>query len=740
MRDNLYLAFVWHMHQPFYKNLMTGRYLLPWVRLHAIKDYYDMAALIEDLPAKLTFNLVPSLLAQLEDYSNGQASDDFLELSQKPAADLTIAEKIQILKTFFYAHWETMIKPYPRYWELLNKRGRYVADKELAMIQRRFNTQDFLDLQVLFNLTWFGFEPRKRDEFLRLMIKKGSGFSEEDKVWLLAKQGEYLEKIIPLYKKLLAKGQIEITTTPYYHPILPLLCDLKIGQAALPEAEMPEEPFKHPIDARNQTQRALDYMEDCFGRRPSGMWPAEGSVSDEAVGIFAEQGVNWIATDEQILALSLGRTIGQGKAARGLAPAEIYKPYVIRKDGREITIIFRDRFLSDLIGFNYYKRPVREAVADFISNIRWIKNNLPEEGAGFLVTVILDGENAWEFYSDNGNDFLRSLYQALIDESGVEMTTVQNYLDYHPPLAELNKIWPGSWINANFGIWMGQEEDITGWDYLTKTRKVLDTVSKKSDRRDDEHFQEALSQAWEQLYIAEGSDWFWWFGDNFTSANDAEFDLLFRENLMNVYRLLGLEVPEYLQIPIKELVGIGRPTKEPVGLISPRLDGLVTDYYEWLEAGSYVAASRGPMYNPGRFLRGFYYGFDLEKFYFRLDPTENIVDGVADGLALEINIFNDEEFKIRIEYSQEQKRFLAVLWQKDDIGQWQKKQNLQDLAANKIIEVAVPFSALSLNRGARAQLVITVSSQDSSIEKLPPVGAVLLVVPREDYVAEVWHV
>ena len=741
MRDNLYLALVWHMHQPFYKNLVTGRYLLPWVRLHAIKDYYDMAAILEDLPdAKMTFNLVPSLLVQLEEYISGQASDDLLELSQKPAAELTAAERTQILKTFFSVNWDTMLKPYPRYWELLNKRGKYVSEPDLVIGQRRFSTQEILDLQVWFNLTWFGYEPRRRDRFLQSLLAKGGSFTDDDKERLLEKQGEYLAQVVPLYKKLLDRGQIEIATSPFYHPILPLVCDLKIGRVALPEAEMPEEPFKNPADAQAQVQRALDYLAGFFGQRPAGIWPPEGSISDETAEILAKQGVTWMASDEQVLARSLDRTVGQGRSGRGLAPAEIYKPYVYKKEGREIKIVFRDRFLSDLIGFSYYNRPASEAVADFLGNLRWIKNNLPEEGAGYLVTVILDGENAWEYYPNNGHDFLSALYQALAAEPGLALTTVQDYLERHPAATELAKIWPGSWINANFDIWMGQEEDITGWDYLAKTRKVLANAAKRSERSADPDLADRLRQAWEHIYIAEGSDWFWWFGDNFSSANDAEFDLLFRENLMNVYRLLGLEVPEYLQIPIKELIGVGRPTREPVGLISPVLDGLVTDYYEWLEAGSCMAPSRGPMYDPGRFLRGFYYGFDLEKFYFRLDPAEDISKNTVDGLALEINIFNTDEFKVRIECQREAKTCAAALWRKDEAGQWQSLQDLPELAVRKVIELATPFSAMDLESGERLQLVVTVAKGGQIIERLPPTGAVPVFVPRPDYAEEAWHV
>ena len=304
----LNIAFVWHMHQPFYKDLVTGAYVLPWVRLHAIKDYYDMAAILDDFSdIKQTFNLVPSLLEQMEEYVSGEAMDRHLAVTLKQPKDLSQEEKVFILQNFFMANWDTMVHPYKRYNDLLLKRGRFVTLDDIKSVAKRFIDQEFLDLQVWFNLTWFGHLYRTKDPVIRSLFEKGKNFTEEDKSSLIGKQKELMALIIPKYRELQQKKQIEITVTPYYHPILPLLIDTNSAKVALPSIQLPQNRFRHPEDAAYQVNEAVNYMKNHFGEAPLGMWPSEGSVSEEILPIVCGGGIKWIATDEEVLSMSLGR-------------------------------------------------------------------------------------------------------------------------------------------------------------------------------------------------------------------------------------------------------------------------------------------------------------------------------------------------------------------------------------------------------------------------------------------------
>ncbi|MFA6432052.1 MAG: glycoside hydrolase family 57 protein, partial [Candidatus Margulisiibacteriota bacterium] len=405
------IAILWHMHQPYYKDLVSGEYLLPWVRLHAVKDYYDMAALIERFPeTKAVFNLVPSLFSQIEDYVNNKVKDRFLDLSLKSPNDLELEEKVFILQNFFMANWDTMINPYPRYLDLLLKRGRFVSHAELLKVAKRFSVQELLDLQVWFNLTWFGFIYKNEDPEIAGLICKGKYFTPEDKDVVIKKQFEVMGKIIPKYRELSLKGQIELTTTPFYHPILPLLCDSNVAKEAMPYAALPEVAFRHPEDAKKQIEMAVAYHAERFGGLPKGMWPSEGSVSEEMIPLVAGAGIKWLATDEAILSRSLHKMGGRSHA---LSAQELNQPYYIEKDGVGVAAIFRNHFLSDQVGFVYHRWNAHDSINDFNHHINNIKISLPDDDQNYIIPVILDGENAWEYYEGGGKNFLEAFYANL---------------------------------------------------------------------------------------------------------------------------------------------------------------------------------------------------------------------------------------------------------------------------------------------------------------------------------------
>src|SRR3990170_3306909 len=359
----LNIAFLWHMHQPFYRDPVTGVYRLPWVRLHGTKDYLDMVEILTDFPhIRQTFNFTPSLLEQIIGYTENHAIDRHLELTLKKASDLDMDDRAFILENFYLANWDNMIKPFPRYYELLLKRGFHLVKGDLMRMAKYFSTNDFLDLQVLFNLCWIDPLFRKKDPVLNALADKQRKYTEEDKNLLISRQLSILKEIIPRYKEMAGKGQIEISLSPFYHPILPLLCDTNSAKIAMPEIKLPQRRFSHPEDAEKQIRMGLDYFEEIFGHRPSGMWPSEGSVSEEVLRIISKEGIQWIGTDEGILSNSLRRGF-RDVSGNVIEPEILYKPYVFEN----VSIVFRDHQLSDLIGFVYSGWDSKRAAGDLIS-------------------------------------------------------------------------------------------------------------------------------------------------------------------------------------------------------------------------------------------------------------------------------------------------------------------------------------------------------------------------------------
>jgi alpha-amylase/alpha-mannosidase (GH57 family) len=338
------VAILWHMHQPFYEDLVTREHIMPWVRLHALKDYYGMVALLREFPSiRATFNLVPSLLVQLEAFAADRARDRYLELGLKPAEQLTVADAEFIVANFFHAQRQRMIDVYPRYAELLERRASAA----------RFTIDQLRDLQVWQKLAWIDPFYLSGDERVRRLVSKGRGFDEEDKTLLRTVELELLNRVIPEYRDAATRGQIEIATSPFYHPILPLLCDTDVYHRTHPGSPLPRRRFHHPEDAEAQLVRAADCHERLFGRRPVGLWPSEGSVSDAMVPLVSRAGFSWMATDEQILARSLGLTFSRDPYGHVEQPELLYRPYTVQVGGSSVSCVFRDHVLSDRIGFVY---------------------------------------------------------------------------------------------------------------------------------------------------------------------------------------------------------------------------------------------------------------------------------------------------------------------------------------------------------------------------------------------------
>ncbi|HNX81617.1 MAG TPA: glycoside hydrolase family 57 protein [Candidatus Omnitrophota bacterium] len=519
----LYLAFIFHQHQPYYKNLLTNESELPWVRLHGIKDYLDMVRILEKFPKiHQTVNLVPSLLEQVQDYTQRTVKDKYLDLSYKPAAELTNAEKEFIRANFFSINKDRVIAMHPRYYELFLKREHSIE----------FDEQDYLDLQVWFNLAWI--DPVFRQDMieLRQLVNKGRFYSEHDKQVVLAKQIDILEDIIPAYKKAIEGGQIEVTANPYYHPILPLLCNTRIAKEANIRTVLPLEQFAYPQDAQAQVDLAVKFYRQQFGVAPQGMWPSEEAVSEHILPFIMKAGIQWIVTDEGMLYKSLKSK----KRDTGL----LYQPHLLhRKDG-DLAIIFRDRNLSDMIGFIYHRWDPKAAADDLLRHLE--DTAMAFKGKDILVTIAMDGENAWEYYTNNGHDFLEYLYKRLSEVNFLKCVTVSEYLREHPPVRQIKHLAAGSWIYSEFGKWIGNPQKVRAWEYLARARAELQKIM-ETDRRNE--LKDTMDLIWKQMYICEGSDWYWWYGDG-----EMNFDKLFRTHLSNFYTLIGKEIPDYLKSPI----------------------------------------------------------------------------------------------------------------------------------------------------------------------------------------------
>ena len=601
---------LWHMHQPFYKDLVSGQYRLPWVRMHALKDYYGMVKLLDEFPdVHQTFNLVPSLMTQIQDYAGGTARDPFLDIAARPAEELSTSDRRFALQYLFHAHPTHMIGRYPRYAELWDRFRGFGFDPDRAV--PFFTDQEFADLQVLSQLAWFDEFFLEEPEIAEL-VRKASGFSRADQQSLIARQWELIGRVLPQYQSAADRGLIEISTSPFYHPILPLLCDTDAGAASHPGLPLPQRHFAHPEDAREQLKRGLELHERVFGKRPRGVWPSEGSVSEHVLRIAAELGVQWMATDEGVLGRSLNAFFERREGDR-LTPESadrLYTLYRFDAAAGPVHMIFRDHALSDLIGFVYAGMPPQDAASDLIHRIRSSSEAVGNKDV--VVPVILDGENAWETYPQSGREFLRRFYDGIRREPGMEAVTVAEAIAQHRDVRPLPSVKPGSWINANFNVWIGAPEDNKSWDCLSDARDYFSAhgPAAPSDRRE---------LAFDEILIAEGSDWNWWYGPEHHSANDRDFDELYRKHLSNVYQLLGGTPPEALAQPIARFDL--RPTFVPqTAYIHPRLNERSPHYFDWIGAAIYSAdRTTSAMHGKKFYLDSVQAGIDAESLYMRVD-------------------------------------------------------------------------------------------------------------------------
>jgi alpha-amylase/alpha-mannosidase (GH57 family) len=612
--EPIYLSIIWHQHQPvYYKDPETNIYAKPWVRVHAAKDYVDMAAMLQDYPnIHVSFNLTPSLIRQLDDFESG-AKDLYWTIAEVPADQLKEEQKLFLLERFFDTN-RKIIARFPRYQELLQKRDA----------GQQYTTQDYLDLQILFNLAWTDPDWLSQEP-LASLVAKGSNFVEADKDIVFSEHLRLISEVIPVHRELQDADQIEVTMTPYAHPILPLLVSTRLALVANPEMDLPGKEFAYGQDAIDQVQFGVQLYKDHFGIAPRGMWPAEGSVAQEIVNMVSSAGIQWMASDEGVLAASLGMGSFTRDSKEVVVEADtLYRPYYVQsKQGNPVAIVFRDVVISDKVGFTYSGVSGSAAAKDFINRIHAIREVLVADGSNgpHLVSVILDGENAWENYDNDGKEFLNSLYAGLSADPLIRTVTPSEFLAIAPDQPDIEDLWAGSWINHDFTTWIGEDEENTAWDYLTTTRELLQKYLSGVRQTTAE----AVAQAQNYMYIAEGSDWFWWFGSDQNSGNDDAFDQQFRDTLKQVYNSLGEQSPGFLDVPIIPLNPIAADITSS-GLISVTVDGQVSPD-EWDAAGVYQA-SGGVMASGQPYFLDLAYGFSSTNLFIKIstlpeynDPT-----------------------------------------------------------------------------------------------------------------------
>jgi len=725
------LAFFWHQHQPYYPDDVAGENPMPWVRLHGTKDYWGMAMLLREVPElHATINLVPSLLKQLLAYTELGHVDTHLRVSRLPPDGLSEDDSNYLLDNFFLVHPDRMIRPFKRYHELRQKRGFGIDPPERA--RKRFTKRDVVDLQIWSNLVWIHPIAFELDKELAEFRAKGRHWTENEKAWLLKKQMDLLRQVIPLHRELQERGQLELTTTPFYHPILPLLWDKRQARRAMPGVALPNYLDGFHEDAPEHVRRAVAFHEKLFGQKPRGMWPSEGSVCQGIIPAIADAGIHWIATDEEILACSTNGWVSRDGNGFMRNPEMLYRPWKVEENGRQLQIVFRDHAMSDQIGFHYQRFATEHAVNDFCGKMEAV-GRATGGNAGHrpsLLTIILDGENCWEYYPNGGVDFLRALYRRVVQHPKITPVRVCDYLERHPASDRLSHLFPGSWIQHNFGIWIGHPECNRAWDLLHQTRQYLVEQGGRNNKS-----AEQLARAWEELYIAEGSDWFWWFGDSHTSAQDGLFDRLFRKHLQNVYLALDDQPPSELARPISQ----GRRDQlhtQPTGLLKVKINGRRT-YFEWINAGYF--ACQGPrgamaMVKEG-LLQSLHFGFDLNRLMLRLDARGGpFRERFTEIERLRVVFFQPERHQLVVT-SPAQKRPIARLYH-DDAPVARARV---EVAADLIFECAIPWRALGVSTDNPVQFCVELIQDDQAVERVPQEGAIETSVPSPEYELIMWQ-
>ena len=717
------------MHQPYYKDDLTSTYLLPWVRLRSAKDYFKMPALLDAYPkVRATFNLVPSLLAQIEDYGKEDSVDLFLNLSKRNADELSSEERGFIIRWMRESPRALRVQQSPRYLELASR----TADAQ-------FTSQDMRDLQVWFNLAWCDPAWAESDPRLAELKRKDRDFSESDKAPLFEAQMEIMQKVIPKYKELADRGQAELTFSPYYHPILPLLVHIDSARTANPQIQLPETHFSHREDAERQIEMGQSLFERLLQRRPTGMWPSEMAVGESVIGLATRASVDWMVSDEEVLARSLDTQFHRDSEGRVNAPDQLYQPFLVEREEMEVAMVFRDSQISNSIGFDYQRMSSVDAAHNLVGRLMRIREL--QQDKDYLAVIALDGENAWEFYPRDGHDFLNALYTELEASPDVVTTTVSDFLKEHPARQTLHHLHTGSWIGASLDTWIGDPEHNVAWELLAETRTWLEEQSRQRPQQSD-----AAALGWREILITEGSDWFWWFSRKHDSGMDTIWDNQFRLHLRNVYKLMGVRAPARLFQPIIRRT----PTPErkvPADSISPKSRNDAV----WSKAGYWIVGSGfGALHRPAGVVERVLYGGDSERVYVRIDSPRSAEELVAqkiqfwiycsgvpagEGGKLELPLPVTAAADFGFDAAQvvrvaPQTRGAAITVARVDEEQ-ERAEPIAELEAADPFFISIPLEVLGRHGGETMELALVVSREGRDIEQVPPSGSLGLRIPGD---------
>ena len=715
------VVFLWHMHQPYYVDPQTRTALMPWVRLHAVKGYLDMVSILEDFPGiRVNFNLTPVLVLQIKELIEGCIRDLWLEYTRKPAAELTEEERFSILENFFKINWDNLIKPFPRYWELLNKRGLSFYPDDVRRSLRYWSTQELLDLQVWFNLAWCGYTADKLFPELVAMRKKGRDFTETEKLRLIEIHFEILRIVLEKYAAAEERGQAELTTTPFFHPILPLVYDSGFATRNLPGRELPKR-FHWPQDAEAQIMLAVKQHEEVFGRKPRGLWPSEGSIAPELIPLMQQAGIEYFCSDEENLFNSI-KLDGQFHG-KNLDHLELFQGWRVHHGDSAVNAVFREKPLSDFIGFMAARNSPAQAASHLLHHMEHIASMVPKDHG--MIPLILDGENAWETFADGGESFLRALYTGIQSSPNLHSCTIEDYFRHHPPCRNLSTLHTGSWICSNFDIWIGDPEENRGWDLLGETRTFLQEQI-DSGQLDDTTRDAALLE----IYAAEGSDWFWWYGPDFQTECDTMFDNLFRQHLKNVYTLCGQVAPPELDRAIIGPQAGEAKFETPGQFIAPSIDGKLSSYFEWIGAARYEAGCEmGAMFRAERFVKQLFYGFSEDSLVLRIDLSKWA------PVALKLTMLQPQRLEVSTDILSRNGPQSFTLNSPEGTA-----IRRTSLASREIIEWSLRFTDLGLEPGQPLAFKLGLLHEGIEKETYPEAAPFQLTVPTPEHDLAHWMV
>jgi alpha-amylase/alpha-mannosidase (GH57 family) len=642
-----------------------------------------------------------------------------MEWARRPAAELTDEEKFAILENFFKISWDNLVKPFPRYWELLNKRGLTFYRDEIRRGLRYFTAQEFLDLQVWFNLAWCGYTAVRLYPELQALREKGRHFSEEEKQRVLAIHMEIMGLVLRKYREAEERGQVELTTTPFFHPILPLVFDSAFAERSLPGRSFPNR-FNWPQDAEAHLTMAVEQHERLFGRKPRGLWPSEGSIAPELIPLMQRVGIQYFCSDEENLFNSLKRDPAYAHA--NVDHLELFQGWRVQFDGGAVNAVFREKPLSDFIGFMAAKNDAQQAATHLLHHLTHISSLVPHDRG--VIPLILDGENAWETFADGGEAFLRALYGGIeAEKDRLTSCTIEDYFSRNPPAKHLTTLHTGSWISSNFDIWIGEDEENRAWELLGETRQFLQHQI-EANTLTAEQQQRALRE----IYAAEGSDWFWWYGPDFHTDNDDLFDDLFRQHLKNVYVLCGQLPPTELDRPITTAQTVRR-YNAPTQLISPRMTGYST-YFDWIGAGCYAAGSeQGAMFRADRFVEKVAFGFNEESLFLRIDLAK------WGAVSVGVSFLQPRGFSLKTPTLTRtgQQSYILITPGGVELGR-------ETIAAAEIIELEIALLDLALKPGDSVAFQVHVLQDGIDREQYPEGGPIQLTVPSPEFAMQNWIV